>query len=372
MSFFSLPKNIGNTVFNASDFTAATDYITYEDAMSLNTAQTVSASKTFLANTNMTGIVNSADTYLEDLHIGGSTVIGDSPLDSLLIKCATTSIQGNVDISGIFSSTTLNALKTDFVDLSTNVTDHMANTVTLDGSQNITGVKTFANLNITGNTVIGDVRSDVLTVDSNSTFLNNVVIGDDNDTDILNVKADCYIGGTNFHVRSGLVETNGILENPIGNGMVMGFNRVTGSGSNTIANCGYGATGGLEILNYDTSNTYQNTAAHFQRDGSTDLYNDTRIGGNLDVSGSLTGVSKDMVGLTSVDDTADLDKPISTSCQSALDLKLDLLGGVINGDVSLNDMELQNIIITNDMTLQADTTIDWSNYKIPDGTLEKN
>ena len=40
-------------------------------------------------------------------------------------------------------------------------------------------------------------------------------------------------------------------------------------------------------------------------------------------TGTTTGITKDMVGLGSVDDTADADKPVSTATQISLDAKAD-------------------------------------------------
>ena len=45
---------------------------------------------------------------------------------------------------------------------------------------------------------------------------------------------------------------------------------------------------------------------------------------NPSISGSITGITKSMVGLAKVDNTSDLEKSISTATQSALDLKADL------------------------------------------------
>jgi hypothetical protein len=51
-----------------------------------------------------------------------------------------------------------------------------------------------------------------------------------------------------------------------------------------------------------------------------------------------SGISKSKVGLTNVD-TADLNKPLSTDTQNALDLKLDLAKiGLANGAASLDAM----------------------------------
>ena len=52
-------------------------------------------------------------------------------------------------------------------------------------------------------------------------------------------------------------------------------------------------------------------------------------------TGTVSGVSKSMVGLGNVDNTSDADKPVSTATQTALDAKLSLAGGTMTGDLTL-------------------------------------
>lgn len=56
-------------------------------------------------------------------------------------------------------------------------------------------------------------------------------------------------------------------------------------------------------------------------DGKALFYRDVLMG-NLDISGTVTGVTKAMVGLDQVDNTSDVAKPVSTAQQAALDAKL--------------------------------------------------
>lgn len=53
-------------------------------------------------------------------------------------------------------------------------------------------------------------------------------------------------------------------------------------------------------------------------------------------TGTPTGLTAGMVGLGNVDNTSDLDKPISNATQTALDAKLDLAGGTLTGDLILS------------------------------------
>ena len=52
-------------------------------------------------------------------------------------------------------------------------------------------------------------------------------------------------------------------------------------------------------------------------------------------TGTVSGITKAMVGLTSVDDTSDLDKPVSNATQTALDFKADLASPTFTGTVAL-------------------------------------
>jgi len=53
------------------------------------------------------------------------------------------------------------------------------------------------------------------------------------------------------------------------------------------------------------------------------------IGGNKTFTGTISGITSTMVGLGNVNNTSDINKPISTSTQNALNLKADLIGGLI-------------------------------------------
>jgi hypothetical protein len=53
-------------------------------------------------------------------------------------------------------------------------------------------------------------------------------------------------------------------------------------------------------------------------------------------TGTVSGISKSMVGLGNVANTADADKPVSTATQTALDAKLSLAGGTMTGRVTLS------------------------------------
>jgi hypothetical protein len=60
-------------------------------------------------------------------------------------------------------------------------------------------------------------------------------------------------------------------------------------------------------------------------------------------TGTVSGVTKTMVGLGNVDNTADVDKPVSTATQTALNAKLALAGGTMTGALTLSGAPLSDL-----------------------------
>jgi hypothetical protein len=64
-------------------------------------------------------------------------------------------------------------------------------------------------------------------------------------------------------------------------------------------------------------------------------------------TGTVSGITKSMVGLGNVDNTSDALKPVSTAQQTALDLKLNLSGGTVTGGfVSQQTTNIMEVIST--------------------------
>jgi hypothetical protein len=82
------------------------------------------------------------------------------------------------------------------------------------------------------------------------------------------------------------------------------------------------------------------------------------IGGNLYVGGTTVGVTKTMVGLSNVDNTSDASKPISTTQQTALDLKAPIESPTFTGTVggiTKTMVGLSNIDNTSDVNKPVST-----------------
>jgi archaellum component FlaC len=80
-------------------------------------------------------------------------------------------------------------------------------------------------------------------------------------------------------------------------------------------------------------------------------------------TGTVSGVTKAHVGLTNVDDTSDADKPVSTATQTALDAKASLAGATFTGDVTVET----NMLIEGNLTISGtSTTINATDLAIAD------
>lgn len=69
-------------------------------------------------------------------------------------------------------------------------------------------------------------------------------------------------------------------------------------------------------------------------------------------TGTVSGITKDMVGLGNVENVSDANKPVSTATQAALDLKANLAGATFTGDVTVET----NLVIDGNLTVTGTTT----------------
>ncbi len=69
-------------------------------------------------------------------------------------------------------------------------------------------------------------------------------------------------------------------------------------------------------------------------------------------TGTVSGITKSMVGLGNVDNTSDVNKPISTATQAALDAKASLAGATFTDDVTIET----DLIVDGNLTVSGTTT----------------
>jgi hypothetical protein len=68
-------------------------------------------------------------------------------------------------------------------------------------------------------------------------------------------------------------------------------------------------------------------------------------------TGTVSGITKSMVGLGNVDNTSDANKPVSTATQTALDAKASLSGATFTGSVEID----QNLTVDGNLTVNGTT-----------------
>lgn len=85
-------------------------------------------------------------------------------------------------------------------------------------------------------------------------------------------------------------------------------------------------------------------------------------------TGTVSGITKTHVGLGNVNNTSDINKPVSTAQQTALDAKANLSGAIFTGDVETTDL-----VVTGNLTVQGTTTtISASDLKLRDNMIYLN
>ncbi|HCC46569.1 MAG TPA: hypothetical protein DEQ38_00380, partial [Elusimicrobia bacterium] len=109
-------------------------------------------------------------------------------------------------------------------------------------------------------------------------------------------------------------------------------------------------SGNISANNLSGSNTGDDSAADIKAklgpagvgsDGYLTAADWNVFSGKLSASGNgsaLTGLTAGQVGLGSVNNTSDADKPVSTLQQAALNLKAGLAGAIFSGDISANNL----------------------------------
>lgn len=89
---------------------------------------------------------------------------------------------------------------------------------------------------------------------------------------------------------------------------------------------------------------------------------------NPTFTGTVSGVTKAMVGLGNVDNTTDLDKPVSNAVQTALNLKANIANPVFTGEV-----ETADLTVTGNLYVQGSTTtVSAADLKLRDNMIYLN
>jgi len=242
------------------------------------------------------------------------------------------------------------------------------------------------------NTSIGDIENSIVTINNNADTLSSEVDTISTDvttletdlggvitqvngisTDVTEIETTLGTLGTDLGTLEDAVDLKSPIESPTFTGTVV-LPGTTSIGTITSSEIGHlsGVTSSIQDQIDDKldSTTASSTYAPLNDPtfgGTVSLPNTTSIGdvsaaeiGYLDgvtssiqtqltdldttkadiesptFTGTVSGITSSMVGLGNVDNTSDLDKPISTDTQAALDAKLNLAGGTMTGKITLD------------------------------------
>jgi hypothetical protein len=154
-----------------------------------------------------------------------------------------------------------------------------------------------------------------------------------------------YNGGVNIFAGRNTTTMTGNLDNFVG--CHIQWNRVNSNGQTFFMNriaSGSNNNGGFRFQRYNASSVYidepvtiLDSIALNKNTAVTGTFSTSGLltaSGGLFVSGSVTGLSKTHVALDQVDNTSDLNKPISTATQTALNLKANVNNPTFTGTVS--------------------------------------
>ena len=149
------------------------------------------------------------------------------------------------------------------------------------------------------------------------------------------------ITGTAAGLTAGNVTTNANLTGPITSvGNATAVASQTGTGSTFVMNTSPTLTGvpvaptasaGANTTQIATTGFVTNAVSTATTGKYVDLTADQTIAGNKTFSGTTSGITKAMVGLGTVDNTTDANKPVSTATQTALNLKANLASPSLTG-----------------------------------------
>jgi hypothetical protein len=341
--------------------------------------------------TDVHGIVNTANLITTDglQSLSNKTLVG--PIISSPVINGNASFEGNIVIEGTADDfeTTLSANPT--ADRSIVFPDN-SGTISLTSDLNayaplsgatFTGAVNATDLTLSGNLTVNGTTTNINTVNL-SVEDKNVVLGDTvspSDASAngggISLKGttdkslswfdatDSWTSTENFDVAYGkeykidgttVLSSSQVLGKSMPTGTIVGTsdsqtltNKTIAIGSNTIS-------GTLAELNSAISDTNLVSI-----DGAETLTNKTLTS---PVINGPTGLSKNDVGLSNVDDVSDLNKPVSTATQTALDLKANIAGPSFSGTVSLpsttsiGDVSSSEIATLNGVTSAIQTQLD--------------
>jgi arginine deiminase len=219
---------------------------------------------------------------------------------------------GNIVLNGTNLNTRLTTDETNITNLQS-LTNKMAYNPTTNTMTMNEKVIVALDESLNGNVTIGDAGTDILTVNSATTFNGTVS------------------GLTKSTVGLGNLDNTSDVNKPVSTAQQTALNLKANLASPTFTGTVSGITKSMvglgSVDNTSDSGKPVSTAQQTALDLKANLASPT-------FTGTVSGITKSMVGLGSVDNTSDTGKPVSTAQQTALDLKANLASPTFTGTVS--------------------------------------
>ena len=194
-----------------------------------------------------------------------------------------------------------------------------------DAAQTFTGTQTFSS------TINGSINGNAATATNvaYSGLTGTVPIWNQNTTGTAATITGVYSGTiTSSQITTGLGFTPYNATNPNSYISRTGLSFVAGSGA-------YNNTTG--VITIPTNNNQITNGAGYITSSSLSPYATLA---SPTFTGTVSGITKTMVGLSNVDNTTDLNKPVSTATQTALNLKQNTLTNPVTGTGTINTLPL--------------------------------
>ena len=140
-------------------------------------------------------------------------------------------------------------------------------------------------------------------------------------------------------VTSGMILDGTIVNADINDSAAIAYSKLNLTGSITSSDIVDGTITSAKILDGTIVDGDISTSAAIAQSKVSGLTSDLAAKAPLaspTFTGTVSGITKSMVGLANVDNTSDANKPVSTAAQTALDAKLSLAGGTMTGTLVLS------------------------------------
>jgi hypothetical protein len=307
----------------------------------LTTFQTIEGTKVFNSNLNIRGITvgTGGSDDLSNVAIGYNPLINNTGSNNTAVGDASLQLNTLGDRNTAMGS---QALQLNTLGANNTAIGNSAMNTSISGNYNAAfgAISLQANIDGSQNTAIGAGALDMMTTGNNNAVLGFLAGRTASNGDNTEMNNSVLIGVDSRPNASGQTNQIVIGYEAVGNGnntVQLGNNNITDvktsgkltTGAITLPNTD-GITGQVLATNGDGAVSWITPYVASSSD-FVDLTSTQMIGGNKTFTGIISGITSEMVGLGNVDNTSDLNKPISIATQISLEFKAPLESPALTG-----------------------------------------